>query len=405
MRSYSILLLCGAWLALAGSGGCRLPRQQLAALEGENRQLDGKLWEMQFQIEALKDENQSLREKLAKQGERSPTDAGAAPRTAPKKADQKTAPDLPFEPDQFRPPVIELPPDAAPEGRVPESLLPGGPDKKLLPGPNGPAAERKTAGPSATPAGFQQELAVPELTSVPLAEVSRETAPIERIALSPHVGGVDMDGRPGDDGIGLVLEPWDKNGRMLAVAAPVSVVLIDPTAPPDAARVARWDLTADETAQLFLDGDIPGMHLALAFADKPPRSERLHLFVRYTTEDGRRLEADREISVDLGRRAAWVATATPRVYPYRPGRATELVAASTLGEPRRLAAPREDHAGSAAAPARRSGWPRRRRSRQPGLPGRRPPSNPCPGGSPNRRPGGAPSGRPGGRCSRWLRNR
>ncbi len=84
MRSYSILLLCGAWLALAGSGGCRLPRQQLAALEGENRQLDGKLWEMQFQIESLQDENQSLKEKLAEQGERSPTDASAAPRIAEK---------------------------------------------------------------------------------------------------------------------------------------------------------------------------------------------------------------------------------------------------------------------------------------------------------------------------------
>ena len=175
--------------ALPGSGGCRLPRRQLPP--GRERQLDGKLWEMQFQIEALQDENQSLREKLAKQGERSPTDAGAAPRTAPKKADQKTAPDLPFEPDQFRPPVIELPPDAAPEGRVPDSLLPGGPDKKLLPGPNGPAAERKTAGPSATPAGFQQELAK---LSVPLAEVSRRPrrsneSPSRTPAASTWMGG------------------------------------------------------------------------------------------------------------------------------------------------------------------------------------------------------------------------
>ncbi len=51
--------------------------------------------------------------------------------------------------------MIELPPDA-PEGRVPESLLPGGPDKTPLPGPNGPAAERKPPEPSATPAGFNR---------------------------------------------------------------------------------------------------------------------------------------------------------------------------------------------------------------------------------------------------------
>ncbi len=69
---------------------------------------------------------------------------------------------------------------------------------------------------------------MPELTSVPLAEVSRETGvPIERIA--PAARRRRRHGWAArDDGIGLVLEPWDKNGRMLAVAAPVSVVLIDP---------------------------------------------------------------------------------------------------------------------------------------------------------------------------------
>lgn len=346
MRSYSIFLLCAA--CLAASGGCSLPRQQLAALESENRQLDGKLWELKFQIEALQDENQLLKSRLAEQGD-GKSSGDAAPRTSPKRrAEQEPAADLLLEPGQFRPPLIELPPDAAPEGEVPDSLRPGGSDKGLLPGPDGPAGQGKATGSSAAPASFQEESAVPTLVAVPMAEVSKESAPIERVVLSPNAGGVDMDGRRGDDGIGLVLEPWDKTGRMLAVAAPVSVVLIDPAEPPESARAARWDLTADETARLFLDGDIPGMHIALPWPGDPPHHERLHLFVRYTTQDGRHLEADAEVSVELGRSAGWIATATPRVYPYAPDRAAKLVSTSALEEPRRLAAPIDARAVSAS---------------------------------------------------------
>ena len=36
----------------------------------------------------------------------------------------------------------------------------------------------------------------------------------------------------------------------------------------------------------------------------PPESKRLHLFVRYVTADGRKLEADREIQIDSADRVA-----------------------------------------------------------------------------------------------------
>ena len=76
------------------------------------------------------------------------------------------------------------------------------------------------------------------------------------------------------------------------------------------------------------------MHLPW-LADKPPRSERLHL-VRYTTEDGQRLRpTERFVDSAAGRMGRHGHAA---VDPYRPDHATELVAASTLEEPRRLAA-------------------------------------------------------------------
>ena len=125
-------------------------------------------------------------------------------------------------------------------------------------------------------------------------------------------GGYDADGRPGDDGIMVVIQPRDDRGRPVEAPADVAVVLLDPAyqgeagtersrAPSEArSRVARWDLTAAETAARFRkaarDG---GMQLKLPWPADPPRHSQLYLFVRYTTSDGRNLQAEGPIEIAL----------------------------------------------------------------------------------------------------------
>jgi hypothetical protein len=41
-----------------------------------------------------------------------------------------------------------------------------------------------------------------------------------------------------------------------------------------------------------------GIQLMLGWPDKAPRSRQLHVFVRYETADGRKLEADQPLVVD-----------------------------------------------------------------------------------------------------------
>jgi len=124
--------------------------------------------------------------------------------------------------------------------------------------------------------------------------------------------GYDVDGRPGDDGIMVVIQPRDDRGRPVEAPADVAVVLLDPAyqgeagtersrAPSEArSRVARWDLTAAETAARFRkaarDG---GMQLELPWPADPPRHSQLYLFVRYTTSDGRNLQAEGPIEIAL----------------------------------------------------------------------------------------------------------
>jgi hypothetical protein len=135
---------------------------------------------------------------------------------------------------------------------------------------------------------------------------SADSAQVDRI--THHrllVGGWEFDGRPGDEGIFLLVEPRDAEGRLLAAAAPVSVVLLDRGLAGEAARVARWDLTAEQVATLFRRLDVgEGIYLELPWSAAPPVHGHLHLFVRYTTRDGRRLEASRELDITLANQAA-----------------------------------------------------------------------------------------------------
>jgi hypothetical protein len=113
-------------------------------------------------------------------------------------------------------------------------------------------------------------------------------------------GGYDTDGRPGDDGITVGLELRNALEQRVDAAADVSVVLLDPALAADAARVARWDFAAAEMAADF-QGTGPGraIQLEMPWPADPPVHNQLYLFVRYTTSDGRNLQAEGPIRIAL----------------------------------------------------------------------------------------------------------
>ena len=114
-----------------------------------------------------------------------------------------------------------------------------------------------------------------------------------------RTGGADLDGRPGDDGLSVVLEPRNADGKFVPLAGQITVVVLDPQIKGDGARVARWQVDSVEAASsLFVVGPNRGIHLDLPWEDKPPVHARLHLFARYETADGRRVVADQQITID-----------------------------------------------------------------------------------------------------------
>ena len=300
--AFAVLLGCLA------AAGCHVHRHGSRLLEQENRQLEDALYEFQYDLETSQLENESLRKRLGRY-------ESVGPSTGPSMRLEADAPEL-LSPRSgrpsmgeiapLRPPTVELGTEVAPPEYIPETRVPS-----RSPEFRGPLEAPPTDLPAnidGEDSGSAGEFVMPPL-SVPERSdgdhlgrtVSTESGQVARIAVNPKLsGGYDVDGRPGDEGIIVVIEPQTDDRRLVAAAAPVSVVLLDPNLPGEAARVARWDFSVDEVARIY--GESPpgtGLRLKLTWPGAPPVHSRLHLFVQYTTTDGTGHEADGEIRVAL----------------------------------------------------------------------------------------------------------
>jgi len=189
-------------------------------------------------------------------------------------------------------PKVELPPDPQPEERAPDrrpsSSGKQAPVTQVIPGPVLPGLT-DTGGTPFRPA------------SVSTPVVKGDSRQVNKIALNQLVtGGYNTSGRPGHDGVMVVIEPRDAQNQLIDAPAQVSVVVLDPALTGQAARVARWDFSADEIAARFRKTVVAtGIQLEMPWPAGPPVHNDLHVFVRYATSDGRKLQVDKPIKVAL----------------------------------------------------------------------------------------------------------
>ena len=308
MRSTAIAtFLAGLFLLAAG---CRT-NQNLVLLERENRDLEDALFRLEYDLEVSREENAALRES---QGTGCRDGRSAGPTL------QGEADDAPLDAEQLQPPNVELGPQASPSDQLPEKFrFPDRPDTpNLLEAPpfEAPIAippEPSLAPPVNNPTGGpemhgEQSVFLHNGPKLPLVDNTL----VARVTIdSKHTGGLDADGNLGADGIVAAIQPRGEDGRLLRAAAPITIVVLDPALEGESARVARWDFTVDEVAQAYhRSSTAQGLQLKMLWPDKPPVNNRLHLFVRYTTGDGRSCESDNRIEVDLPGRPVqeWSAT-------------------------------------------------------------------------------------------------
>jgi len=152
----------------------------------------------------------------------------------------------------------------------------------MLPGLHEPESASGRAEDSAQPAAAQDSRNVASITLNPLL-----------------TGGYNKRGRSGSEGVMVVIQPRDAEGRLVEAPAEVSIAVIDPALEGPAGRIARWDFSADEIARSFRNTIVGrAIELEMPWPADPPQNDQLHLFVRYITSDGRKLHADRPIRVN-----------------------------------------------------------------------------------------------------------
>ncbi|MCE5303557.1 MAG: hypothetical protein LLF97_10685 [Planctomycetaceae bacterium] len=298
-------------LALWAAAGCRCD-PAIPVLERELRLKEDEIYRLRAEVEELQDcneANSSRNESRSRREEPEPP----RDRTSPA-APASPAVELPQQPSHHVPDALKAPRGGVPADipEVPEHLR--GPSPKLPsktssdrgdPSADGPSLDRKEDRVGGRPP--RMTLAARD-GSEPLMP-GGDSRRVASIALDRQMtGGVGDDDRQGDQGILVVVEPRDRNGRAIDAPADISVAVLDPAMPGEEARVARWDFTAAETAALFRQsGERCAVHLTMTWPGDPPKHGRLRLFVRYETADGRRLQTDMPIEVALpgGRTARW----------------------------------------------------------------------------------------------------
>lgn len=302
------LSLLGLTVAFVGCQGNAKAYRYIETINAERRALEDRVYALEYDLESSDmeldealAENEDLRRELGK-------DKGSAPRRGSDRSDRAPAAkqpatrrEPPIETD-LTPPQIEggtLDDPSESSGLTSPNRSNFGPRLEEAPGPTDSLGDLPPP-PNADTTQGPSRAASPKIiaTAATLATNDRQ---IVRIALDPaRSGGADFDGRRGDDGVTVVVQPKNEAGQIVADPAGISVAVLDPNKVAEQARVARWDLDAQQVAKLAEDPVANrGLKLHFAWPDQPPTTTLLRLYVRYTMADGQHFDTEQEIHLEL----------------------------------------------------------------------------------------------------------
>lgn len=302
MKTRPFVLLGVVLLAMAG---CRT-NPAIPLLERQLRLQEDEIYRLRAQLEDVQDSNSSCghrTERDARSGRDDDRDEGA-PRHRPSSTT----------PSNDQGPKIDVEIPGQPSEKIPDTLRRRGTSPTTsIHDSDGPSLDQSAERTTVRTIADETRMSDPPRAREPAPFMpTGDSRRVASIAIDHTMsGGINSDGSAGDQALLVVVQPRDRRGQAVDAPADISVVALDPAildSHGKAARVGRWDFTAAETASLFRRTDSNGaVHLAMAWPAEPPKHGRLHLFVRYTTADGRRVETDGPVEVVLAaqRQAGW----------------------------------------------------------------------------------------------------
>lgn len=122
---------------------------------------------------------------------------------------------------------------------------------------------------------------------------------VREVVLGRGTGGVDDDGRPGDEGLLVVVVPRDEDGTPVKVPGYLQVAAWEIAPTGVKTPIGYWTIPPDRLRPTWRNGLVStGFFVPLSWQTYPG-SEKVRVAVRLTTPDGQVFEADRDIRVRL----------------------------------------------------------------------------------------------------------
>lgn len=154
---------------------------------------------------------------------------------------------------------------------------------------------------------------------------------VEKIRFHPLLtSGVDIDGRPGDDRLTVLMMPVDSEGELLRLPGKVELELFDMTRGAEQQKIGEWKFSPEQTRARWTRSLLSaGYQFQLDWQERPQAGE-LTLHGRLTTADGRQFDATSQVKVQAAGRSSTGGTKVQQVeYEH------ERPAAKATGSPRR----------------------------------------------------------------------
>jgi hypothetical protein len=123
------------------------------------------------------------------------------------------------------------------------------------------------------------------------------TLPLRDVTLGNGTGGVDDDGRLGDESLMAVVVPRDDDGA--GVKVPARLVVFAAEVSPEGLKtpIGKWEVPPEQLRKTWRSGTFSSGYFVPLQWDRPPRTNRVRVSVRLVTLDGREFEADKDVTV------------------------------------------------------------------------------------------------------------
>ena len=130
-------------------------------------------------------------------------------------------------------------------------------------------------------------------------EEASQTYTLRGIALGRQTGGIDEDGKPGDEALQVLVKPIDIDGHPIKVPGTLTITALAITSEGHKEPLCSWDVSGDDLRKAWKNGLLTtGYSLVLPWKAWPTH-EKMRIVARLTLTDGRWFEAEKDITVRL----------------------------------------------------------------------------------------------------------